>query len=107
MQHSAKMESFQVGLAVKDPQTRRLSNPEVATKHLARTERPFFSIEPIAPATSFVTNFPDMGSPSIFARFTTTNSNQESIAIVTCDRTLITVGLFLIDRFELNPRLAA
>jgi hypothetical protein len=27
---------------VKDPQARRFSNPEVAIKHFARTERPFF-----------------------------------------------------------------
>jgi hypothetical protein len=41
-QHSAKMESFQSWLVVMDPQTRRPSNLEVATKHLARTEWPFF-----------------------------------------------------------------
>jgi hypothetical protein len=35
MHHPAKMEFFQVTLVVKDPQTRRLSNPELAIKHLA------------------------------------------------------------------------
>jgi hypothetical protein len=34
----ANMEFFETRLAVKDPQARRLSNPEVATKHRARTE---------------------------------------------------------------------
>jgi hypothetical protein len=32
---------FQVKLVLKDPQTRRLPNLDVVTKHLARTERPF------------------------------------------------------------------
>jgi hypothetical protein len=34
--------NFQAKLVVKDQQTRGLSNPEVATKHVARTERPLF-----------------------------------------------------------------
>jgi hypothetical protein len=42
MQRSVKMESFQAWLAVKDPQTRRPFNLEVAPKHLGRTEQPFF-----------------------------------------------------------------
>jgi hypothetical protein len=42
MQHPAKIESFQSKPVMNDPQARRLPNPEVATKHLARTERPFF-----------------------------------------------------------------
>jgi hypothetical protein len=36
------MESFQAWFVVKDPQTRRPSNPEVATKHLARPKQLFF-----------------------------------------------------------------
>jgi hypothetical protein len=33
---------FQAKHVVNDLQSRGLSNPEIATKHLARTERPFF-----------------------------------------------------------------
>jgi hypothetical protein len=42
--HAAPREGgmFQAKLVVDDPQGRPRSNPEVATKHLARTERPFF-----------------------------------------------------------------
>jgi hypothetical protein len=36
------MDFFQAKFVVKDPQVRRLSNPEVATKTLARIERPLF-----------------------------------------------------------------
>jgi hypothetical protein len=40
------MKVFQTQLALKDPQAGRLSNPEVATKHLVRTGRPFFKQRP-------------------------------------------------------------
>jgi hypothetical protein len=36
------MNFVQAKLVVRDWQANRLSNPELATKHLARTERPFF-----------------------------------------------------------------
>jgi hypothetical protein len=42
MRHPAKMELFQGKLVVKDPQTCRLSNLEVATKYIARTKQLFF-----------------------------------------------------------------
>jgi hypothetical protein len=34
--------NFQIKLVVKDPQARRLSNPEVMTKHPAQTEQSSF-----------------------------------------------------------------
>jgi hypothetical protein len=44
MRHAAPSEdgNCQASLVVKEPQARRRSNPEVATKHLAQTEQTFF-----------------------------------------------------------------
>jgi hypothetical protein len=41
MRHPAKID-FSIQACREGPQARRISNPEVETKHLARTERPFF-----------------------------------------------------------------
>jgi hypothetical protein len=62
MRQPAKMECFQAKLVVKDPQARRLFNPEMAQSTSHELNAIPSSIEPIAPASPLVKDLPDLGS---------------------------------------------
>jgi hypothetical protein len=66
MRHPAKTDFFQAKHIVKDLQTRRLSNREVATKPLHELSGLSSSIDPIAPAKSIVKSLLDMGGSNGF-----------------------------------------